>query len=167
MFCASAAAQAETYQDWFVSGSPDQSRVLAITSNDGGAALVIDCVIRSKACGWRLVSDWLCEDGATYSVLANANSHATMVHAICERTPSGLGRSRLSFQEFDAMNALFKGADKVGFAIARTGDQFNLLRFSLSGEPLAQAKLMALINPARTPRSVNVKEPTLASAARR
>ena len=149
---------AETYQDWFFSSSSDHSHLTALTANDGGAVLVFDCTLSTRTCAWSVISHKSCEDDRVYNVLVHVGETTQSIDARCSYEEGALGRYRLAFQNYAAMNQLLAQADNVRFAIETRPQQFRQLRFSLAGAGQARSRLVTLANKIHAPRRVSVND---------
>lgn len=104
----------------------------AITMNDSGNLLGQFCFPERGSCVWFLGIDTACDEGGRIPVLANSDAGATSLTVLCDGQLES-GPYRYAFTDFDAVDAIVREGQRVGFAFPLEGDRFSVERFNLSG----------------------------------
>jgi hypothetical protein len=135
---------AAEFDDWEADVSDDGGTFYALTTNDSGAMFGKWCTLASGKCTWMVGLNAGCEEDSTYPILANTDTGAQSLSISCGGTVPGTQLSRYQFTSYDDVERVLKGAHRrIGFAIPMQGDQFRVVRFSLSGEPTAVSSMEA------------------------
>jgi len=106
--------------------------VYAASVNDSGGLLGEYCFIRDNNCAWLLGMSTACDQGASYPVLANADSGAIQLQVYCDGQLDN-GLFRYVFTEFALIDDTVKKSSRIGFAIPLQSDQFKVIRFQTKG----------------------------------
>lgn len=133
----------------------DSSSYFAGTSNESGATFGQACYPGERKCYWLIGVKRPCNANATHPVLANTDSGASTFRITCMGQSDQKAIYRYSINEFDDIDQFVANATRIGFALPLQGDQFQTVRFDLTGsKPIveemrqaAQAQMKAL--PAR------------------
>jgi hypothetical protein len=132
-------AAAETVGRWTVEPS-GQGALVAGTRNEGGNIIGYMC-LENRNCAWLLTVDVECKEDSQRPVMANSDVGATPLTAHC-MGPAGVGSfHNYMFLEFQNVDRMIKGATRIAFAMPLAKDEFQVVRFDLSGAKFAIDRL--------------------------
>jgi hypothetical protein len=127
---ATASANAGTIGDW--SDDTYTEGLYAATVNDSGNLLGQYCNTANSTCFWMIALKTGCKAESKYPILVNSDIGAHSLEVYCGGEIKN-GYHRYFFTNFDAIDNLVKNSTRIGFAAPLQGDQFQVVRFSLSG----------------------------------
>lgn len=133
----SANAQSTTAWTYDISGPEVYT---AEVSNESGGSFGRICYASSQLCYWVLVVDIVCDDKATYPLLANTEAGAYMLNLRCVHIGKTDKDKLLVFNEFEQVEKFVEAGGRVGFAVSMQGGNFRVVRFTLNGAKAAVAK---------------------------
>ncbi|MFM2290133.1 MAG: hypothetical protein RL684_3276 [Pseudomonadota bacterium] len=140
-----ASAAATDYGDWRVNRSADGATLDAYTVNETGSLLGEHCSVAEHSCNWVVVTAIRCSGEDEYPILGNTSSGAVPLQVQCQgATGDDSAQFRYGFTDWQQLEALMQDAARVGFAMPMAGDQFQVLRFSLTGRTAATAAVEAV-----------------------
>jgi hypothetical protein len=141
MFSSPVGSHAQSFGDWYAETS-DPATMYAASVNDSGNVLGQYCFPDDGACVWLIGIKTGCEPGGKYPVLANSDTGAAHLDALCGGKLSD-GLYRYAFSDFSAIDNFIKQATRVGFALPLQEDQFRVIRFNLDGASRAVSVMRA------------------------
>ncbi len=149
---AQAMAATPDFGDWRVVRSGDGGALDAYTVNESGSMLGEHCNVNDHSCNWLVVTAIRCSGDDEYPVLGNASSGAVPLQVQCQGATDDAGSQfRYGFTDWQQLEALMQDAARVGFAMPMADDQFQVLRFSLTGRTAATAAIEAIALAADAP----------------
>lgn len=106
--------------------------VYAATVNDSGNLLGQYCFAQEESCVWLLGLSARCDEGHEYPVLVTSDLGAQHMYIKCG---SKLDSDHYQYflTSFDEVDKMIRGAIRIGFALPMQNDEFQVVRFSLSG----------------------------------
>jgi hypothetical protein len=131
-------AEEQQFGDWTVDLTTDKTGVFAATVNDSGSVLAELCTFEDGKCIWVLSIDMACDEDGSHPILGNTASGAMTMDLRCAG-PGSKGNYRYFFDNWKDFEALIKDSSRVGFAVPMKNEQFNVVRFSLTGRTEAMA----------------------------
>ena len=139
------AAAAPDFGDWRVARATDGSTLDAYTINESGSLLGEHCSVAEHSCNWIVITAIRCAGEDEYPVLGNTSSGAVPLQVQCEgATDQDGAQFRYGFTDWQQLEALMQDAARVGFAMPMAEDQFQVLRFSLTGRTAATTAVEAV-----------------------
>jgi len=145
LLAASASGATPDFGDWRIERSADGATLDAYTVNEGGSLLGEHCSVAEHSCNWLVVTAIRCSGDDEYPVLGNTSSGAVPLQVQCEGATDADGNQfRYGFTDWQQLEALMQDAARVGFAMPMAEDQFQVLRFSLTGRTAATAAVEAV-----------------------
>jgi hypothetical protein len=145
LLAAHAVAAAPDFGDWRIARSADGATLDAYTVNESGSMLGEHCNVSDHSCNWLVVTAIRCSGEDEYSVLGNASSGAVPLQVQCQGATDDAGSQfRYGFTDWQQLEALMEDAARVGFAMPMADDQFQVLRFSLTGRTAATGAVEAV-----------------------
>lgn len=122
----------QRFGEWSSGWSKENNASYAITSNESGSALVMECRVSTGKCRWILAGDVRCDSGEAYNVLASSSVGATAFEMTCISATDD-PKGRLSFNDYSLAYNVITDGDNIGIAVAMESGRFRVIRFSLSG----------------------------------
>jgi len=133
------------FADWRLARSSDGATLDAYTVNENGSLLGEHCSVAEHSCNWVVITAIRCSGDEDYPVLGNTSSGAVPLQVQCEgATDDDASQFRYGFTDWQQLEALMQDAARVGFAMPMAEDQFQVLRFSLTGRTAATAAVEAI-----------------------
>lgn len=133
------------FGDWRVARSADGTSLDAYTVNESGSLLGEHCNAADHSCNWLVVTAIRCSGDDEYPVLGNTSTGAVPLQVQCQGATDDAGSQfRYGFTDWQQLEALMQDAARVGFAMPMSEDQFQVLRFSLTGRSAATAAIEAV-----------------------
>jgi len=128
-------ARAQSAADW---SYQTQRSLVASTSNRDGHRFGQWCDAGDGRCTYALAIPVRCEEGETYPVLANSDSSANVVEAVCDgpfgrRAADGRALYRYVLLNFPSIDHQVRHSRRIGFAFPLERDGILVTRFSLAG----------------------------------
>lgn len=123
-------AQTQQFGSWAVRVTEGNETLYAGTVNDSNAVFGQFCYPSEGSCYWLLANNIQCSSGSRYPVLVNADSGASSLEVLCLQIDE---TSRYAFTNFDAIDAVVKGSQRLGIAFPMANGLFQVNRFSLEG----------------------------------
>lgn len=111
----------------------DPELLTAATLNKTGQALAQFCVPTTGSCLYLITLGINCEKGEPYAALVNSDLGTATMDLLCHEEVEKGGEHTLVFTDFDQIDKIIRGAQRVGFAIAMEEGEFKAVRFSLDG----------------------------------
>ncbi len=120
--------------DW-ASSTDDPERISAYTMNGAGSILSMSCPYTdgSRACFYAFSLQLGCVEDSRYPVLVNTDVGASHEMIICSGRTLDDGSTLYFFASYESINDTIRAASRIGIVFPAKGDQFEVLRFSLSG----------------------------------
>jgi hypothetical protein len=131
----------KTFGHWIV--VHDQTTLAAITVNDSGNGFGEICIHDTKQCSWFVAIDIPCKTGDAGNLFGNAARGAAMLEAVCDGPTNNKNNTyRWTIKNWKTLEELIKrGNGRIGFVVARAGDQFSAYHFLLDGVGDATAQI--------------------------
>jgi hypothetical protein len=140
-----AAGAVPDFGDWRVARAADGSTLDAYTINESGSLLGEHCNVAEHSCNWIVITAIRCSGEDEYPVLGNTSSGAVPLQVQCEGATDQEGAQfRYGFTDWQQLEALMQDAARVGIAMPMAEDQFQVLRFSLTGRTAATTAVEAV-----------------------
>lgn len=108
----------------------------ASTKNSAGQVLMQICDLEDKRCLYAVGLQTTCKRGDSYPALASTEQGAASIRVVCGTELEGNG-NLVFVENFDQVDALVRGATRIGFALPMQGDEFKSASFSLKGAIVA------------------------------
>ncbi len=125
-----ASSGVDRFDSWIVQDVDDLHTVAMTTVPTGGSFGQI-CRI-GEGCTWALVVSGSCTPGDSFPALATSSATAMTLELKCQDRYGG-GMARFSFAHPERVEALLKGATRLGVAVPLQNDQIRVLNFDLVG----------------------------------
>jgi hypothetical protein len=135
-----AIGQTSQFGSWNTGRIGGNEGLFAATVNDSGHILGQYCYFQSDSCIYLLAFQTACKPESKYPVLVNSDVGSSQVFVYCSGQLSS-GKYRYVFTDFEEIDKVIKGANKVGFAVPLEGDKFLVVRFTLNGSNEAIASM--------------------------
>lgn len=136
MFALPALPQSKTFDAWGVGVISGEEGLFAATSNESGAIFGQFCYVATTNCVYLISNDTTCEEKADFPVLVNSDLGSKSLQVKCIPLNK---KARYVFTDFDAIDKLAVGANRIGFAFPLESGRFHVTRFDLAGSDRAIA----------------------------
>lgn len=137
---ASSFAEFKQNKDWFWNLSLDAGNfVYAATLNSSDRLLGQYCYFDEGTCVYMVTLGITCTEGSEYPSIINSSAGVVTVDLICAHKYED--ENTFFITPFDDVDNIIKQASTIGFAVAMEGDEFKVVRFSLSGSTYAIEKM--------------------------
>jgi hypothetical protein len=93
---------------------------------------------------WTLGIKVACEADSKYPLLANTDGGAVHLQVVCRGLSANKEFYSYVFDDFQAVDNLIKAGVRVGFAFPMQGDEFRVIRFSLTGSGSAVTNMWSI-----------------------
>jgi hypothetical protein len=117
------------------------TRTVAMTTVPSGGSFGQICT-PDEGCAWSLVISGSCAPGDTHPALGASSAAAMTLELACEERFGG-GMARFSFVHPERVDALMKGATRLGIAVPLRDDDIRVLHFELDGMKAALERARA------------------------
>ena len=124
----------DRFESWIVE-RVDDTRTVAMTTVPTGGSFGQICR-PGEGCAWSLVTSGSCTPGDSFPALATSSATAMTLELKCEERFGG-GMARFSFVHPERVEALLKGATRLGVAVPLQNDEIRVLNFDLNGSVAA------------------------------
>src|SRR5438128_3234075 len=133
--------QAQPFGRWFAETNKSEF-LYALSINDSGNVLGQFCYPGEGSCVWLIGFKTRCQKGDNYPVLANSDAGSLHLEVLCDgQLESGL--FRYVFTSFDQVDNIVRQGTRVGFAVPLQKDEFQVVRFDLTGATSALSAMRA------------------------
>jgi hypothetical protein len=110
----------------------DPEWVYATTENSADGMLGQFCDPEDGSCLYAVNFGITCEEGSRYPALVSTDQGSQSLELVCA-TKARAEYPLFFIDDFDKIDGIIRGAQRIGFVVAMQGDEFKAVRFSLRG----------------------------------